>query len=88
MKIRRGFDRPTEMQPSDNRGAAGHFTLSAHYLKPFLNRQRRLEAVLELVARLAVRAALKLQEEHVESSSLSSDNEGMALTLAESHVKV
>ena len=80
MKIRRGRDFITEMRPLHTRGSAEPIAFSAHYLKPLQSRQRRLDAILELVARLAIRAALKQHETHVETSPSPSDSVESELT--------
>ena len=80
MKIRRGRDYTTEMRSSHERGSAEPIALTGHYLKPLFNRQKRLDAILELVARLAIRAALKQHETHVETSPSPSDSVESELT--------
>ena len=86
MWIRRSQDHSTNTQPQSKSGAVESIKLSAHFLKPLLNRQRRLDAILELVARLAVRAARKRLEQPVEVSPVPSDTGNSTLTSQETHV--
>ena len=73
-------------QASNHQRSIEPVKLSAHYLKPLLNRQRRLDVILDLVARLAVRAARKRLEQPVEVSPVPSDTGNSTLTSQETHV--
>jgi len=55
-------------------------TLTAQYRKPLPGRRGQLETVLELVSRLAVRAALKRSNEPVEVLADAPDKDIKSLT--------
>ena len=86
MIIRRGRNYEINMQSERSPKSAEPFRLTASYLKPLLKRHKRLDVILDLVARLAVRAARKRLEQPVEVSPVPSDTGNSTLTSQETHV--